>query len=162
MSQKRLSMRKIRELLRLKYLTAHPNGYRYSRFCERYRVWWGRIDMVMRQVYRRARRRSWTTRAPKFEVVDRETGEVQGAMVFVGVLGASNHTLAALLRGAGGGGRWVGGWRTGAWDSPHSSDSWSRTFSTASIKQLSQKGKSGFRSWSHFMQRPSLSHLFPH
>ena len=30
---------------------------------------------------------------PKFPVVDRSTGEVRDAMVFVGVLGASNHTF---------------------------------------------------------------------
>ena len=30
---------------------------------------------------------------PKFEVVDRSTGEVCDAMVFVGVLGASNYTF---------------------------------------------------------------------
>ena len=36
------------QLLWLEYLTAHPNGYRYSRFCERYRAWRGRIDVVMR------------------------------------------------------------------------------------------------------------------
>ena len=30
---------------------------------------------------------------PRFEVVDPETGEVQGAMVFVGVFGASNYTF---------------------------------------------------------------------
>ena len=41
----------------------HPNGYQYSRFCDRYRAWRGRLDVVMRQVSTgRARRRSWTTR----------------------------------------------------------------------------------------------------
>ena len=51
------------QLLWLEYRAVHPNGYQYSWFCERYRAWRGRIDVVMRQVYRRARRRSWTTRA---------------------------------------------------------------------------------------------------
>ncbi len=35
---------------------------------------------------------------PKFEVVDRKTGEVQGAMVFVGVLGAPNYTFVDVTR----------------------------------------------------------------
>ena len=80
------------QLLWLEYLTVHPNGYRYSRFCERYRAWRGRIDVVMRQVYRAGEKAFVDYAGPKFEVVDRKTGEVQGAMVFVGVLGASNHT----------------------------------------------------------------------
>ena len=74
------------QLLWLEYLTAHPNGYRYSRFCERYRAGRGRIDVVMRQVYRAGEKAFVDYAGPKFEIVDRETGEVQGAMVFVGVL----------------------------------------------------------------------------
>ena len=34
---------------------------------------------------------------PKFEVVDRKTGEVHDAMVFVGVL-AANHTVVDVTR----------------------------------------------------------------
>ena len=86
------------QLLWLEYLTAHPNGYRYSRFCERYRAWRGRIDVVMRQVYRAGEKAFVDYAGPKFEVVDRETGEVQGAMVFVGVLGASNYTFVDVTR----------------------------------------------------------------
>ena len=77
MPKKRLSMRKIRELLRLKYLTAHPNGYRYSRFCERYRVWWGRIDVVMRQVYRAGEKAFVDYAGP--EVRGRGPGDRRGA-----------------------------------------------------------------------------------
>ena len=86
------------QLLWLEYLTVHPDGYRYSRFCERYRAWRGRIDVVMRQVYRAGEKAFVDYAGPKFEVVDRKTGEVQGAMVFVGVLGASNHTFVDVTR----------------------------------------------------------------
>ena len=86
------------QLLWLEYLTAHPDGYRYSRFCERYRAWRGRIDVVMRQVYRAGEKAFVDYAGPKFEVVDRKTGEVQGAMVFVGVLGASNYTFVDVTR----------------------------------------------------------------
>ena len=48
----------------------------------------------MRQVYRAGERAFVDYAGPKFPVVDRWTGEVRGAMVFVGVLGASNHTFA--------------------------------------------------------------------
>ena len=86
------------QLLWLEYRASHPDGYQYSRFCERYRAWRGRIDVVMRQVYRAGEKAFVDYAGPKFEVVDRKTGEVQGAMVFVGVLGASNHTFVDVTR----------------------------------------------------------------
>ena len=50
--------------------------------------------MVMRQVYRPGEKAFVDYAGPKFEVVDRKIGEVQGAMVFVGVLGASTKPAA--------------------------------------------------------------------
>ena len=49
--------------------------------------------MVMRQVYRAGEKALVDYAGPKFPVVDRSTGEVRDAMVFVGVLGASNYTF---------------------------------------------------------------------
>src|SRR5690606_7783536 len=40
------------ELLHLEYLQAHPQGFRYTAFCDRYRAWIGRQGVVLRQVYR--------------------------------------------------------------------------------------------------------------
>ena len=77
-------------LLWLEYRTVHPNGYQYSRFCDRYRAWRGHLDVVLRQVYWAGEKAFVDYAGPKFEVVDRSTGEVCDAMVFVGVLGASN------------------------------------------------------------------------
>ncbi|HAP32770.1 MAG TPA: IS21 family transposase, partial [Firmicutes bacterium] len=34
------------------YKAAHPDGYQYSRFCELYRLWRGKVDVVMRQHHR--------------------------------------------------------------------------------------------------------------
>ena len=39
-------------LLWLEYRTVHPNGYQYSRFCDRYKTWRGRLDVVLRHTYR--------------------------------------------------------------------------------------------------------------
>ena len=39
------------ELLHLEYLEQHPDGFRYTSFCERYREWLGRRGLVMRQVH---------------------------------------------------------------------------------------------------------------
>jgi transposase len=36
------------ELLHLEYLERHPDGYRYTAFCDRYREWLGRRGLVMR------------------------------------------------------------------------------------------------------------------
>ena len=80
-------------LLWLEYRTVHPNGYQYSRFCDRYRAWRGHLDVVLRQVYRAGEKAFVDYAGPKFEVVNRSTGEVCDAMVFVGVLAESNHTF---------------------------------------------------------------------
>ena len=73
-------------LLCLEYLTVHPNCYRYSRVCERHRAWRGRTNVAMRQVSRAGEKTFVDYAGPQFEVVGRKTGEVQGAMVFVGAV----------------------------------------------------------------------------
>ena len=40
------------ELLHVEYLAAHPTGYRYSAFCDRYRAWRARQRLSMRQVHK--------------------------------------------------------------------------------------------------------------
>ncbi len=40
------------ELLHLEYLEWHPDGYRYTRFCDYYREWLGRYRLSMRQEHR--------------------------------------------------------------------------------------------------------------
>ncbi len=85
-------------LLWLEYREVHPAGYQYSRFCERYRLWRGHLDVAMRQVYRAGEKAFVDYAGPTFEVVDRKTGEVRDAMVFVGVLGASNYTFVDVTR----------------------------------------------------------------
>ena len=86
------------ELLWLEYREAHPDGYQYSWFCKRYREWRGTLDVAMRQVYRAGEKAFVDYAGPTFEVVDRSTGEVRDVMVFVGVLGASNHTFVDVTR----------------------------------------------------------------
>ena len=39
------------QLLWVEHRTAHPTGYGYSRFCELYRAWEGRLSPTMRQVH---------------------------------------------------------------------------------------------------------------
>jgi len=40
------------ELLHLEYLERHPDGLRYTQFCQRYRDWTRKRRLSMRQVHR--------------------------------------------------------------------------------------------------------------
>ena len=86
------------QLLWFEYREAHPGGYQYSRFCDRYREWRGRLDVVLRQVYRAGEKAFVDYAGPTVEVADRRTGEIHEAKVFVGVLAASNHTFVDVTR----------------------------------------------------------------
>ncbi len=86
------------QLLWLEYREAHPDGYQYSRFRDRYREWRGRIDVVLRQVYRAGEKAFVDDAGPTVEITDRRTGEIHETKVFVGVLAASNHTFVDLTR----------------------------------------------------------------
>ena len=60
------------QLLWLEYREAHPDGYQYSRFCERYREWRGRLDVVLRQVYRTGEKAFVDYAGPTVEVTGPE------------------------------------------------------------------------------------------
>lgn len=82
-------------LLWEEYRAAHPgDGYGYSRFCDLYRRWEGRLSPTMRQHHVAGERVFVDYAGDTVEVVDGKTGEVRAAQVFVGVLGASNYTYA--------------------------------------------------------------------
>jgi transposase len=81
-------------LLWQEYRANHPQGFAYSWFCEHYRAWVGRLDLVMRQEHRAGEKLFVDYAGPTVPVIDRETGEMRPASIFVGVLGASNYTYA--------------------------------------------------------------------
>ena len=81
-------------LLWEEYKAEHPQGLQYSQFCERYRVWRGRIDVVMRQTHRAGEKLFVDYAGQCVAVVDPITGELRNAQIFVAVLGASNYTFA--------------------------------------------------------------------
>lgn len=77
------------------YIEQHPNGYRYSRFCELYRSWEGRLSLTMRQSHLGGEKLFVDYAGdPAAVVIDRLTGEIRQAWIFVAVLGASNFTYA--------------------------------------------------------------------
>jgi len=81
-------------LLWQEYRVQHPNGYQYSHFCELYRNWLGKVDVVMRQTHRAGEKLFIDYAGQTVEIIDRQTGEVKHAQIFVAVLGASNYTFA--------------------------------------------------------------------
>jgi len=81
-------------LLWQEYREVHPEGYQYSWFCEHYRAWAGKLDVVMRQDHRAGEKLFIDYAGQTLPVVDRLTGEVREAQIFVAVLGASNYTYA--------------------------------------------------------------------
>src|SRR5271170_6127219 len=77
------------------YIERHPEGYRYSRFCELYRGWASRISVTMRQTHAGGDKLFVDYAGDTVPVIiDRLTGKTRPAQIFVAVLGASNFTYA--------------------------------------------------------------------
>ena len=83
-----------RDLLWQEYKERHPDGYQYSWFCHSYRDWSARLDVVMRHEHRAGDKLFVDYSGQTVGVIDRVTGEVHSAQIFVAVLGASNYTYA--------------------------------------------------------------------
>jgi len=81
-------------LLWQEYKQDHEDGYQYSRFCQLYRGWQKKLDVVMRQEHRAGDKTYVDHAGPTVSVVDPESGEIREASVFVAVLGASSYTYA--------------------------------------------------------------------
>ena len=75
------------------YIAGDANGYRYSRFCELYRVWESKLSVTMRQAHVGGDELFVDYAGDTVPViVDRLTGETRQAQIFVAVMGASNFT----------------------------------------------------------------------
>ena len=81
-------------LLWEEYRQGEPNGYRYSRWCELYRAWEGRLSPTMRQAHPAGERMFVDYAGQTVDLIDPGTGEVRPAQIFVAVMGASNYTYA--------------------------------------------------------------------
>lgn len=87
------------QLLWLEYRAVHPeDGYGYSRYCELYRAWREKLDVVCRQPYAAGEKGLVDYAGQTAELIDPATGEVREAPVFVGVLGASNYIYCEATR----------------------------------------------------------------
>jgi transposase len=73
------------------YKAAHPEGFQYSWFCDQYRAWAGKLDVVMRQQHRAGEKLFVDYAGQTVEVVDRRTGEVRQAQIFVAVVSKAHR-----------------------------------------------------------------------
>lgn len=77
------------------YIARHRDGYRYSRFCDLYRGWAAKLPVTMRQSHAAGDKLFVDYAGDKVPVVvDRLTGQVRDAHIFVAVLGASSLSYA--------------------------------------------------------------------
>jgi len=81
-------------LLWQEYRTAHPEGYGYTWFCERFAAWQRRANPTFRHRHAAGAVLQTDYAGPTVEVIDPQTGEVRQAQIFVAVLGASSLTFA--------------------------------------------------------------------
>jgi transposase len=82
------------DLLWNEYKAEHPDGYAYTWFCTRYSQWAGTLPLTLRQTHAPGEKLFVDYSGDKVAIVDAQTGEIQGAELFVAVLGASNYTFA--------------------------------------------------------------------
>ena len=78
-----------------------PDGYGYSRFCDLYRRWLKKLDLVLRQEHRAGEKMFVDYAGATIPVHDPQSGAVRPAAVFVAVLGASSYTFAEATTGPG-------------------------------------------------------------
>ncbi len=81
-------------LLWEEYRAVYPEGYGYSRFCDLYRDWNGRLSPTMRQSHVAGEKMFVDYAGATAKVIDPQTGEVIEAQIFVATLGASSYTFA--------------------------------------------------------------------
>jgi transposase len=83
-------------LLWEEYRVEHPDGYGYSRYCELYRRWKGKLSSTMRQTHVAGEKLFVDYSGASIPVVDPKTGEVRKTELFIAALGASNYTYAEV------------------------------------------------------------------
>ena len=81
-------------LLWQKYKAQQPDGYQYSRFCDRYGAWRATLDRCLWQEHRAGEKLFVDYAGQTVPIQDRHTGELRQTQIFVAVLGASIYTYA--------------------------------------------------------------------
>lgn len=84
------------ELAWVEYRQAHPIGLGYSQFCVHYQRWRRHVQVALRQHYTPGDRAFFDYAGATIPIVDRDTGAVTPAQVFVAVLGYSQAVYAEV------------------------------------------------------------------
>ena len=82
------------QLLWYEYKQANPDGYQYSHLCNLYRRWVKKLDVSLRQEHRAGEKLFIDYAGQTVPIIDRSTGEMIEAQIFLATLGASNYTYA--------------------------------------------------------------------
>ena len=82
------------ELLHHEYRERHRDGYAYTQFCEYYKRWRAPLEVTLRQTHTAGEKTFVDGAGDTLHWVDRDSGELYPASLFVAVLGASNYTFA--------------------------------------------------------------------
>jgi len=83
-----------RMLLWEEYREQNPAGYGYTQFCELYNQWNKKVTVSMRQVHKAGEKMFVDYSGLTMGIIDKHTGAVNKAEVFVACLGASGHSFA--------------------------------------------------------------------
>lgn len=86
------------ELLHIEYKEAHPDGFQYTAFCDRYRRWTKRMAPSMRHNHIAGERTFVDYSGVRPHYIDEATGERVYVELFVAVLGASSLTYVEATR----------------------------------------------------------------
>src|SRR6185437_11175024 len=81
------------QLLWEEYRQANPDGYRYSRFCEMFKRWRRKQDVVLRPEHKADEKLFVDWAGTTIPIYDPRGGPVQQAHLFVAVLGASSYAV---------------------------------------------------------------------
>ena len=82
-----------RQLLWEEYLTANPDGYRFTQFCHHYNEWTKRVNPSMHMEHKAGDKMFVDFAGEKLFITDKDTGEMKEVEVFVAILGASQLTF---------------------------------------------------------------------
>ena len=82
-----------RQLLWKEYKSKHPDGVMYTQFCYHFRKWRNQNDAYMHMEHKAGDKVFVDYTGKKLSFIDRSTGEIKEAEVFVATLGASQLTF---------------------------------------------------------------------
>ena len=82
------------ELLHMEYVQKHPEGVKYTSFCNRYRKWLKTQRLSMHQAHQAGEKCFIDYSGSKPHFIDPTTGEKVEVELFVAAMGASNYTYA--------------------------------------------------------------------